>query len=129
VSGEVRVSDAERDQVVDRLRAAAAEGRLDVEELEQRIEAAFAARTRDDLVELERDLPAARMRRREREDFKSHLYAFLAVNAGLIAIWALTGMGYFWPVWPLVGWGIGLLVHAGCGDRSGKKQRCEARGQ
>jgi hypothetical protein len=27
----------------------------------------------------------------------------------LIAIWALSGAGYFWPVWPLVGWGFFVL--------------------
>ena len=30
----------------------------------------------------------------------------------LLAIWALTGAGYFWPVWPALGWGIGILMHA-----------------
>jgi class 3 adenylate cyclase len=30
----------------------------------------------------------------------------------LIAIWALSGGGYFWPVWPLLGWGVGLGSHA-----------------
>ena len=27
----------------------------------------------------------------------------------LIVIWAATGAGYFWPIWPLLGWGIGLM--------------------
>ena len=27
-------------------------------------------------------------------------------------IWALSGGGYFWPVWALFGWGIGLAFHA-----------------
>ena len=27
-------------------------------------------------------------------------------------IWALTGAGYFWPVWVLGGWGVGLVLHA-----------------
>jgi hypothetical protein len=30
----------------------------------------------------------------------------------LVAIWALTGAGYPWPVWPALGWGIGLVPHA-----------------
>ena len=123
MSGALRVSDAEREEVVERLRLHAAEGRLDVQELEQRLEAAFGAKSREDLAELEGDLPAARPRRRDRQDFREHLNVYLAVNAGLIVIWALTGMGYFWPVWPMMGWGIGVLAHA----FDGKGGRCTGR--
>ena len=28
----------------------------------------------------------------------------------LIAIWAVTGAGYFWPVWPMLGWGVPLML-------------------
>lgn len=34
------------------------------------------------------------------------------VNLGLILIWAISGGGYFWPIWVIIGWGIGLGVHA-----------------
>src|SRR5258707_11538207 len=34
------------------------------------------------------------------------------VNVGLILIWAISGGGYFWPIWVIIGWGIGLGVHA-----------------
>ena len=27
----------------------------------------------------------------------------------LVVVWALTGMGYFWPIWPIVGWGLGIV--------------------
>ena len=53
-----RASDSEREQTVVRLREAAAEGRLTVEELDQRIDAAYAATTRDELESLTADLPA-----------------------------------------------------------------------
>lgn len=52
-----RVSHAEREAVAEQLRVAAGEGRLDMEELSDRLEAAFAARTYADLVPLTRDLP------------------------------------------------------------------------
>jgi hypothetical protein len=26
----------------------------------------------------------------------------------LIVVWALTSRGYFWPIWPILGWGLGL---------------------
>ena len=43
---------------------------------------------------------------------KIHATVYVAVNLFLIAIWALTGGGYFWPIWPLLGWGLGLALQA-----------------
>src|SRR4051812_50002415 len=57
---EHRASDAEREAAADRLRVAAGDGRLDPDELEQRLEQAYAARTVGELTELTRDLPAPR---------------------------------------------------------------------
>jgi Domain of unknown function (DUF1707)/Cell wall-active antibiotics response 4TMS YvqF len=54
-----RASDAEREATVARLREAAAEGRLTVEELDERIDAAYAASTRAELEPLTADLPEA----------------------------------------------------------------------
>jgi Domain of unknown function (DUF1707) len=53
----LRASDADRDAVVDRLRDAAGEGRLEPDELEQRVDRALRARTYGDLAELLADLP------------------------------------------------------------------------
>lgn len=55
---DMRASHADRDQVVEILRDAAAEGRLTSEELDERVEAALTARTLRDLAALTRDLPA-----------------------------------------------------------------------
>lgn len=54
----IKASDAEREQAVERLRAHAVDGRLTLEEFAERIDTAYAARTRDELEELNRDLPA-----------------------------------------------------------------------
>jgi hypothetical protein len=54
---ELRVSDAEREATVVRLREAGGEGRLTLEELAERVEAADAARTRGELDALTADLP------------------------------------------------------------------------
>jgi hypothetical protein len=51
-------------------------------------------------------------RLKAKREFWSHLVAYLVVNAMLVGIWAVTGLGYFWPVWPLLGWGVGLILHA-----------------
>jgi hypothetical protein len=55
----IRASDADREQVAERLRIATAEGRLQPHELEERLTAAFAARTYGELEPLVADLPAA----------------------------------------------------------------------
>jgi hypothetical protein len=55
----LRISDADRHRVGELLREAAGEGRLDIEELEERLEAAYAAKTYGDLVPLTADLPVA----------------------------------------------------------------------
>jgi hypothetical protein len=54
----MRISDADRHQVAEILRQAAGEGRLDIEELDERLEATYAARTYADLVPITIDLPA-----------------------------------------------------------------------
>ena len=55
---DVRASDAERERAVERLRVHAAAGRLTVEELDERSERAYAARTEGELARLLADLPA-----------------------------------------------------------------------
>lgn len=62
----LRASDADREQIAERLRKATAEGRLLAEELEERLEATFSARTYGDLDAVVADLPSATVRRRER---------------------------------------------------------------
>ncbi|MGH2716949.1 MAG: DUF1707 domain-containing protein [Thermoleophilaceae bacterium] len=107
VAPALRIADADRERVAERLRRAAGEGRLGTDELEERLEAVFAARTHGDLEPLVADLPAkapagAPPRRRGHGDLR----AFIATSILLVAIWALSGAGYFWPVWPILGWGL-----------------------
>jgi len=49
---------------------------------------------------------------KRKREFGAHLLTFVLVNALLIVIWAVTGAGFFWPIFPLLGWGIGLAFHA-----------------
>jgi uncharacterized protein DUF1707/2TM domain-containing protein len=110
---DMRASDTERDAVVSDLRAHAADGRLGVDELDERVAAALAARTRADLEPLVADLPRRRRAANgaaRRRGFEQHLRTYLLVMGLLVAIWALTG-GCFWPVWPALGWGIGVASH------------------
>jgi Domain of unknown function (DUF1707) len=111
----LRIGDADRERVAERLRTAAGEGRLAADELEERLEAAFAARTEAELAPLVADLPGEpRVRPRRR---RGDLRPFVATSILLVAIWALTGAGYFWPVWPVLGWGLFLVPWAPVGLR------------
>jgi Domain of unknown function (DUF1707) len=55
---QLRISDSDRHRVAEVLREAAGEGRIDFEELAERLEATYAARTYADLVPITLDLPA-----------------------------------------------------------------------
>lgn len=111
---DLRASDAEREDVVSRLRDHAADGRLGTDELAARIDRAYAATTRRELASLVADVPqAARPRAGARAELRRHVRTYLAVMALLVVIWAVSGAGYFWPVWPALGWGIAVLGHAG----------------
>jgi hypothetical protein len=48
---------------------------------------------------------------RKKSEFRSHVAAYFLVNAMLVAVWAMTGADFFWPMFPMLGWGIGLFFH------------------
>ena len=54
----------------------------------------------------------ATKRLEDRRGLMAHLLAYLSVNVLLVAIWVATGAGFFWPLFPIFGWGIGLAFHA-----------------
>jgi hypothetical protein len=51
-------------------------------------------------------------RLRAKAGFWTHLVVYLAVNAFLVMIWFFTGAGFFWPIFPIAGWGIGVAANA-----------------
>lgn len=52
-------------------------------------------------------------RLKKRRDFHAHLLVYFLVNTFLVVIWAVTSPGgFFWPVFPIVGWGIGVVMNA-----------------
>jgi hypothetical protein len=133
---DMRAGDADREQVLERLHAAHAEGRLDVGELEERVTATIAARTYGELAELTADLPgdppsprplavpaqrapaATRSDRHNPERHAPDLRAAAATWAGVsvtvIVVWAVLGiasgaLGFPWWIWVAGPWGLGLL--------------------
>lgn len=102
--GPMRASDGERESVVEALRKHATAGRLSVAELEERSASAYEARTRAELAPLLADLPqdtAPRGLAREAARARA-IPRFAVVALALIAIWAASGFGYFWPLWPIL---------------------------
>ena len=50
---------------------------------------------------------------KKRRDFYGHLLVFVLANGAAIAIWATVGNGgFFWPIFLLFGWGVGLIMNA-----------------
>jgi class 3 adenylate cyclase len=128
----LRASDADRERTVAALRDHFGAGRLSDDELAERVALAYDSKTLAELDGLMLDLPspesalpAASSPRRapvQRTRTKTgralatsvriHATIYVVVNVMLIGIWAASGGGYFWPIWPMLGWGIGLGAHA-----------------
>ena len=129
-SGRLRVSDTEREHAAANLREHASAGRLTMDELDGRLGTALTARTRRELDALFEDLPARPRRepssraRAKTLGVRIHAGAYLWATLAMIAVWATTGTGYFWPLWPILGWGIGVASHAwACGLGPGRLRR------
>jgi len=65
----------------------------------------------DDMTEDARRQEAIK-RLKARRELRDHVATYVVVNLVLVGIWALSGAGYFWPVWSILGWGMGLAFHA-----------------
>jgi len=113
---ELRASDAERERTVTQLRDHFSAGRISEQELDERCDAAYAARTVGQLSELLSDLPPLpaapprpghdpeREAARKRVLYRAGTAAITVLVC--VVIWAASGAGYFWPVWVLLGTGI-----------------------
>jgi uncharacterized protein DUF1707 len=111
----LRASDADRERIAERLRNATAEGRLLAEELEERLERTFAARTYGELDAVVADLPGAAVRPRERPQtavwlrplpmfFALVLLAPVLFSVLLAAAVVMATLFSTWIVVVIVGW-------------------------
>jgi Domain of unknown function (DUF1707)/2TM domain len=122
---DLRASDADRERFVEALSRHHVDGRLTTEELAERTERAYAARTLGDLDALATDLPAlpapappgrpappplpSRLRPAgpRRAAAKANLLRsimwYTLLSAFLVVIWAISGSDVFWPMWPILG--------------------------
>jgi hypothetical protein len=117
----LRTSDTEREEIAEILRAAMAEGRLSLDEGEERLTTTYAAKYRDELAVLTQDLPhggrqalarTPQRRAATRRSVQRHA-SFVMIIAGLlVGLWVLSGAQFFWPVIPLFFLVTGLVRHA-----------------
>ena len=136
---EMRASDGDRDRVAAALREHCAQGRLTMEEFNERLELVYQGRTFGDLRKLTADLPdidlhalpaSARPPVRPsgptpaQKGYKAAWASWASVFAVCTVIWALTDFGgYFWPMWVAGPWGAILLINTffGLSDKTDGK--------
>jgi hypothetical protein len=133
----LRAGNADREQVVAQLNKAFAEGRLDVRELDERVAAAYAAKTMGELAPLTADLPSDRSlaprsatparpaadREIEHGGRRAAVGGALGLFLVNVLIWAAVSIGagnliYFWPIWTAI-----PLVFAVVGAVAGSRER------
>jgi hypothetical protein len=139
----LRAGDSDREVVAERLQAAVTDGRLDLDEYDQRLGAVYAAKTYGELDRLLADLPgpapAPSPPRSVTRPAPGAVRLWLAaqwrtwaqVVSVCVAIWAVTAIGsaslpYFWPFWVAVPWGAVLLVRTAGGLASGEPYQLAA---
>jgi len=123
----VRAGDRERERTANQLGQALAQGYFTLDEYESRLQATFAAHTTAELRELVVDLPLDRIRRHDparlaarrsaaRRGVQIHLAGYFAMVLIVLTVWLVVGLTagawYFWPIWPILGAGIGVIGHA-----------------
>jgi hypothetical protein len=50
-------------------------------------------------------------RLKAKRDLQAHLVAYVTVNLLIVGIWWAVGGGFFWPMFPILGWGIGVAFN------------------
>jgi uncharacterized protein DUF1707/2TM domain-containing protein len=123
----VRAGDSDRERIANQLGQALSQGYLAMDEYETRLQATFAAHTTAELRQLVADLPLAQLRRHDpqrqaarqraaRLGVRIHVGAYLAMVVIVLTVWLAVGLTagawYFWPIWPILGAGIGVVSHA-----------------
>jgi hypothetical protein len=140
----LRASDADRETVASQLRAAREDGRLDTEELEERLGQAYAAKTFGDLAPLTADLapapsaapapppaaPAAVVEPEENANWRLRWGSWAGTSVLLVGIWAITCIAsgellFFWPIFPIGFWALGnaAAMFSGWGQSGSRSDR------
>ncbi|GAB3708334.1 DUF1707 domain-containing protein [Amycolatopsis oliviviridis] len=111
-----RAADADRERVASLIQAAGGEGRLTLEEVEDRLSAVYSTKYTDELATLTSDLPKPAPRRRPvafgHRAVRIHLAVVVVLSALLIVRWLASGGPFFWPTMPMFWLAMSVFVHA-----------------
>ena len=143
---EMRAGDADRKAVADQLKTALDEGRLDLSEYDERLQKTYSAKTFGDLNGLLDDLPGTVPPEHSQvqayrapsdsscsapgPQHPGNRLAWLAPGLGIFlvctAIYLITSIGsgfhYFWPIWTLIPFVLGLFGRVNGGGRSSRRR-------
>jgi hypothetical protein len=142
---EMRAADADRQAVADKLKTALDEGRLDINEYDERLQQAYAAKTYGDLKLLLTDLPAAsvpapildpgqqRAAEHVRRRWLASVWSGYASTVSIVLlVWAVSSIAsseflYFWPIWVAGPWGLICLWQTIGGLATGEPEKWQAK--
>ncbi|GAB2626012.1 hypothetical protein Aab01nite_83820 [Paractinoplanes abujensis] len=139
---QMRAADEDRRKVAEQLRLALEEGRLDLDEYDERVQGAYAAKTYADLDRLLTDLPNAapvvpatpqpspvQVEEKATGAWLADVWGPWARTAAFLTlIWGVAFLAsndgvFYWPVWVLGPWGIVLLLRTAAGLAHGEPRK------
>ena len=124
----VPITDEQRTELADLVIAAAGDGVVALPEVDRVLAGVYRAETAGELDAVREQLPAGWLdghrrgqqalatQRVAQAALRWHVAAYAAGMALMVAIWLAVGLAagawYPWPVWPALGWGLGVRSHA-----------------
>ncbi|MER6943598.1 DUF1707 domain-containing protein [Nonomuraea sp. NPDC000554] len=139
-SPEMRASDVDRDRVAAILREHTADGRITMDEFNERLEQLYKSKTYGELAKLTADLPDVDLRARPAKvaptpapragmhpGIRAAWGAWAAVSSINWVIWLITSIAsshliYPWPLWVMGPWGVVLVMSTIFGNAPGKQR-------
>ncbi|WP_409489710.1 DUF1707 domain-containing protein [Amycolatopsis sp. cmx-11-12] len=116
IPSRLRAADTDRERVASLIQAAGGEGRLTLEEVEDRLSTVYSTRYTDELATLTSDLPKPAPKRRPvafgHPAVRIHLAVAVVLSVLLIVRWTVSDVPFFWPAMPMFWLAMSVLVHA-----------------
>ncbi|MEV6911579.1 DUF1707 domain-containing protein [Amycolatopsis sp. NPDC051071] len=116
IPSRLRAADADRERVASLIQAAGGEGRLTLEEVEERLNTVYSTKYTDELSALTSDLPKPGPARRPvsfgHRAVRIHIAVAVMLSVLLIVRWTVSDVPFFWPAMPMFWLAMSVLVHA-----------------